>query len=132
MIQSKILGEAAGIQYQGVKDESEVNQTGGLTTGYFVGRFKRGFMSKPFAVTATNFQALLGHDPSNPDYLAIEDVFNRGVPSLQVLRIGSFVDGGSGTGNDGSGDGDGGSDGGSGEDPNDYIPQPVGIGGDWE
>lgn len=132
MIQSKILGEAAGIQYQGVKDESEVNQTGGIATGYLVGYFKRGFMGKPFAVTKDNFQALLGHDPSNPDYLAIEDVFNRGVPSLQVLRIGSFVDGGSGTGNDGSGDGDGGSDGGSGEDPNDYIPQPVGADGDWE
>lgn len=29
MIQSKILGEAAGIQYQGVKDESEINQSGG-------------------------------------------------------------------------------------------------------
>lgn len=88
MIQSKILGEAAGIQYQGVKDESEVNQTGGLTTGYFVGRFKRGFMSKPFAVTATNFQALLGYDPSNPDYLAVEDAFSRGIPSLQVVRVG--------------------------------------------
>ena len=88
MIQSKILGEAVGIQYQGVKDESEINQSGGLTTGYFVGRFKRGFMGKPFTVTATNFQALLGYDPSNPDYLAVEDVFNRGVPSLQVLRVG--------------------------------------------
>ena len=74
MTQLKILGEAAGIQYQGVKDESEVNQSGGLTTGYFVGRFKRGFMGKPFTVTATNFQALLGYDPSNPDYLAVEDV----------------------------------------------------------
>ena len=89
MIQSKILGEAAGIQYQGVKDEPEVNQTGGLTTGYFVGRFKRGFMGKPFTVTKDNFQALLGYDPSNPDYLAVEDVFNRGVPSLKVLRVGS-------------------------------------------
>lgn len=131
MIQSKILGEAAGVQYQGVKDESEVNQSGGITTGYLVGYFKRGFMGKPFTVTKDNFQALLGHDPSNPDYLAAEDVFNRGVPSLQVLRIGSFTDSGSDTGG-GSGGGNGGSDGGSGEDPNDYIPQPVGIGGDWE
>ncbi|VWX31590.1 conserved hypothetical protein [Moraxellaceae bacterium 17A] len=132
MIQSKILGEASGVQYQGVKDESEINQSSGITTGYLVGYFKRGFMGKPFTVTKDNFQALLGYDPSNPDYLAVEDVFNRGVPSLQVLRIGAFTDSGSGTGNDGSGGGNGGSDGGSGEDPNDYIPQPVGIGGDWE
>ena len=130
MIQSKILGEAAGVQYQGVKDESEVNQTGGITTGYLVGYFKRGFTGKPFTVTKDNFQALLGYDPSNPDYLAVEDVFNRGVPSLQVLRIGSFVDSGADSGNGGGSGGDGGSDGG--EDPNDYIPQPVGVGGDWE
>lgn len=89
MIQSKILGEAAGIQYQGVKDNSEVNQPSGLTVGCFVGRFKRGFMGKPFTVTRENFQALLGYYPSNPDYLAVEDVFNRGVPSLQVVRVGS-------------------------------------------
>ena len=88
MIQSKILGEAAGVQYQGVKEESEINQSGGLTTGCFIGRFKRGFMGKPFAVTATNFQALLGYDPSNPDYLAVEDAFSRGIPSLKVLRVG--------------------------------------------
>ena len=133
MIQSKILGEAAGIQYQGVKDESEVNQTGGIATGYLVGYFKRGFMGKPFTVTKDNFQALLGYDPSNPDYLAIEDVFNRGVPSLQVLRIGSFVDSGSDSGNGDGSNGNGGNGGGGGsEDPNDYIPQPVGIGGDWE
>lgn len=70
----------------------------------------------------------MGYDPSNPDYLAAEDVFSRGVPSLKVLRIGSFVDGGLSTGNDGSGGGNGGGS----EDPNDYIPQPVGVGGDWE
>lgn len=133
MIQSKILGEAPGIQYQGVKDESEVNQSGGITTGYLVGYFKRGFMGKPFTVTKDNFQALLGYDPSNPDYLAVEDVFNRGVPSLQVLRIGSFVDSGSDSGNGDGSNGNGGNGGGGGsEDPNDYIPQPVGIGGDWE
>ena len=89
MIQSKILGEAPGIQYQGVKDESEVNQSGGLTTGCFIGRFKRGFVGKPFTVTKDNFQALLGCQPSNPDYLAVEDVFSRGVASLKVLRVGS-------------------------------------------
>ena len=108
MIQSKILGEAAGIQYQGVKDESEINQTSSLTTGYFVGRFKRGFMGKPFTVTATNFQALLGYDPSNPDYLAVEDVFNRGVPSLQVLRVGSPTGKVTAPGNGGSTGGTGG------------------------
>ena len=133
MIQSKILGDAAGIQYQGVKDESEVNQTGGITTGYLVGYFKRGFMGKPFTVTKDNFQALLGYDPSNPDYLAAEDVFNRGVPSLQVVRVGSFVDSGSDSGNGDGSNGNGGNGNGDGsEDPNDYIPQPVGVGGDWE
>lgn len=91
MIQSKILGQAPGVQYQGVKDNSEVAQPSSLTVGCFVGSFKRGFMGKPFTVTRENFQALLGYDPSNPDYLAVEDVFNRGVPSLQIVRVGAPV-----------------------------------------
>ena len=89
MIQSKILGEAAGIQYQGVSDKSEANKSGNLTKGCLIGRFNRGLMGSPFTVTRENFKALLGYDPNNPDCMAIEDAFNRGVPSLQVVRVGA-------------------------------------------
>lgn len=93
MIQSKILGEAVGIQYQGEKDLSETNLSDSLTRATIVGRFKRGFMGRPFRVTRDNYQALLGFDSSNPDYLAVEDAFSRGVPEITILRIGSSISG---------------------------------------
>ncbi len=89
MIESKTLGSAAGVQYQGVIDKTETNSLPSLANGVIVGRFKRGRMDKPFKVTASNYQALLGRDPSNPDYLAVEDAFKRGISEISILRIGS-------------------------------------------
>lgn len=89
MIESKTLGSAAGIQYQGVIDKSEGTDLPSLANGVVVGKFKRGRMDKPFTVTAVNYQALLGHEPSNPSYLAVEDAFKRGVSQLKVRRVGS-------------------------------------------
>ena len=88
MIESKTLGSAAGVQYQGVIDNSEGTSLPSLTNGVIVGRFKRGRMDKPFKVTASNYKALLGHDPSNPSYLAVEDAFKRGISEVSILRTG--------------------------------------------
>lgn len=87
MISSKILGSAVGIQYQGVKDLSETNNPATLTNGLVIGKFKRGF-NKPFRVTKENYQALLGFDPTNPDYLTVEDAFNLGISELWIMRVG--------------------------------------------
>lgn len=88
MIESKTLGAAAGIQYQGVIDKSEGTDLPSLANGVMAGHFKRGRMDKPFKVTAKNYKALLGHDPSNPSYLAVEDAFKRGVSEVSILRVG--------------------------------------------
>ncbi len=88
MIESKTLGSAVGIQYQGVIDKSEGTDLPSLANGVIVGKFKRGRMDKPFKVTAKNYQALLGRDPSNPNYLAVEDAFKRGVSEISILRTG--------------------------------------------
>tara|TARA_B100000530_G_scaffold309310_1_gene235001 strand:- start:19584 stop:20672 length:1089 start_codon:yes stop_codon:yes gene_type:complete len=88
MINSKTLGSAAGIQYQGVIDNSEGTNLPSLANGVVIGKFKRGRMDKPFKVTASNYKALLGRDPSNPSYLAVEDAFKRGVSEVSILRIG--------------------------------------------
>lgn len=88
MIESKTLGSAVGIQYQGVIDKSEGTDLPSLANGVIVGKFKRGRMDKPFKVTAANYQALLGRDPSNPSYLAVEDAFKRGVSEVSILRVG--------------------------------------------
>ncbi|WP_289115182.1 hypothetical protein [uncultured Psychrobacter sp.] len=89
MIETKILGEAVGVQRQDVIDKSETTPLPSLANGVITGRFKRGRLDKPFKVTASNYKALLGHDPSNPSYLAVEDAFKNGVNELSILRTGS-------------------------------------------
>ncbi|WP_394211150.1 hypothetical protein [Psychrobacter piscatorii] len=88
MIESKTLGSAAGVQYQGVIDKTETDSLPSLANGVITGRFKRGRMDKPFKVTASNYQALLGRDPMNPSYLAVEDAFKRGISEVSILRTG--------------------------------------------
>lgn len=89
MIESKTLGAAAGTQYQGVNDKSESISLPSLSNGLIVGKFKRGRMDKAFTVNANNYRALLGHDPLNPSYLAVEDVFARGVSEVSIRRVGN-------------------------------------------
>ena len=90
MIESKILGSAVGIQRQDVIDNTETNVLPSLANGVFMGRYKRGRMDKPFKVTSENYRSLLGHDPSNPSYLAVEDAFKRGIREVSILRTGGI------------------------------------------
>ncbi|WP_225739048.1 hypothetical protein [Psychrobacter sp. FME13] len=92
MIESNILGAAVGIQNQGVIDKSEGTALPSTVNGVIAGKFKRGRMDKPFKVTASNYKALLGHDPSNPSYLAVEDAFKRGISEVSILRTGGIGD----------------------------------------
>ena len=88
MIETKILGNAPGIQNQGLIDQTESTSLPAMTNGIIVGRFKRGRMDKAMVVTANNYQAVLGRDPNNPSYLAVEDMFALGVNQVNVLRVG--------------------------------------------
>src|SRR5690554_6698149 len=81
-----ILGNEAGIQYQGVKDASSVLGVP-LINGLIVGQFKRGRLDRPMTITLENIRGTLGHDPDNPDYIAVMDALSAGVPSVQVMRV---------------------------------------------
>ena len=107
MIETKILGDAVGIQRQDVIDKSETTVLPSLANGVITGHFKRGHMDKPFKVTASNYKALLGHDPSNPSYLAVEDAFKNGINELSILRTGGGIGGGESDGGAGNGGGGG-------------------------
>ena len=78
------LKNEAGIQFDEViligEDDNQV-------IGLIAGQFKRGRMDKPMTVTLENIRSVLGHDPKNPDYAAIVDTLNFGIPSVQVMRI---------------------------------------------
>ena len=82
-----IIDQESGIQYQGVEDRS--SRTGTYPViGLITGKFRRGRFDKPMTITNENIRAQLGYDPTNPYYIAVQDVLSAGVPSVQVLRVG--------------------------------------------
>lgn len=87
MLRTSYLNSAAGIQYQGVKDNSMVNSGQAGVVGVIVGFFKRGQTNQVFEVTADNYRARLGHDPDNKFYLAVQDLFKTGFPVVRIQRL---------------------------------------------
>ena len=90
---TKILGEAVGIQSQGVVDRTETRTKVGLTSAIIIGQFKRGRVDRPMVIHNGNIRGQLGHEPNNPYYMAVQDCLDTGVPSVQVLRVGSIDNG---------------------------------------
>ena len=85
-----IIDQESGIQYQGVEDRS--SRTGTYPViGMITGQFRRGRFDKPMTITNENIKAQLGYDPTNPHYMAVQDVLSSGVPSVQVLRVGAVA-----------------------------------------
>ena len=91
---TKILGEAVGIQSQGVVDRTETQTKVGLTSAIIIGQFKRGHVDRLMTIHKGNILAQLGYEPNNPYYMAVQDCLDTGVPSVQVLRVGSLISGG--------------------------------------
>lgn len=89
MIEAKILSNAVGVQRGDVIDKTESTIMPSTQNGVVVGRFKRGRTDRPFRVTSESYVGMLGRDINNPDYLAVEDVFNNGVSELWISRIGA-------------------------------------------
>lgn len=87
MTVSKVLREQAGIQYDKVTDKSEADPRDSLVNALFTGEFKRGRFDTPFKVTLENIRAVLGYEPENMIYVAIEDALKAGAPFIWVMRI---------------------------------------------
>lgn len=84
---TKALGAAPGIQWQGVVDQSGGSRSGSLGVGLFLGAFGRGRLDRAFPVTADTISARLGYDPSDADYMAVQDALDSGIPQVWVRRI---------------------------------------------
>ncbi|CAM4285587.1 hypothetical protein [Acinetobacter pragensis] len=93
---TKILGEAVGIQRQDIIDQTEEQLADSLNGAAILGRFKRGRLDKTMTIHQGNIRGQLGYDPNNPDYIAVQDCLDAGVPSVQVLRISAGDDSGEG------------------------------------
>ena len=83
---TKILGEAAGIQYQGIADQSESSPATRLVDGVIIGDFERGRTDQPMLI-AKDSLARLG-DKSKAAYQVVADCLDTGVPSVWVMRLG--------------------------------------------
>lgn len=83
---TSVLGNEPGIQYDRPNDK-----TGGTGTApinnVIVGIFKRGHTDKLMNITKQNIRAILGYQPENPFYVAVQDALDTNVPSVKVARI---------------------------------------------
>lgn len=86
---TKILGNASGIQYGGVQDQSEVMQGNAGFAGLYIGEFKHGRFDRPMQINQGNIRARLGYEPNNPHYQAVQDALDMGVPFIWVQRVSS-------------------------------------------
>lgn len=86
---TSVLGKAVGIQWQGLHDQSEATLYTGLTTAVVLGHFRRGRTDKPMTITQGNIKAKLGYETTNPYYSTVQDILDKGIPSLLVLNIGT-------------------------------------------
>lgn len=84
---TNILGEAVGVQYQEIQDHSETDVGSILTSALIIGRFKRGEVGRAMNIHQGNIRGMLGYDPKNLDYIAVQDCLDAGIPSVRVLRV---------------------------------------------
>lgn len=87
---TKVLGEAVGIQWQGVQDRTQ-GQPSSNGVPLLVGSFKRGRLDKPMIIHNGNIQSELGYEPNNADYIAVQSMLDMGVPNVNVLRVANAV-----------------------------------------
>lgn len=82
------LGDESGIQYQGVSDKTNINQTIPMTNMLLlVENVPHGRLDQPMTVTHSNKNAILGHEKDNLYLQAVEDALKTNVPSIQVMRV---------------------------------------------
>lgn len=83
---TKALNNEVGVQIDDIQDLT--GQDGGYRLpGLIIGQFRRGRFDKPMLITSENVRALLGHDSGNVHYRTVLDVLDKGVQSIQVLRV---------------------------------------------
>lgn len=88
MSYSTQLGDESGIQYQGVTDKTNINQSIPMTNMLLlVENVPHGRLDQPMTVTHSNKNAILGIEKDNLYLQAVEDALKTNVPSIQVMRV---------------------------------------------
>ena len=85
------LADEVGIQFQKAKDKT--GSTGATPiNNMMTGNFRRGDLHKPMTIHKGNIRAMLGYDPTNPDYVAVADALDTNIPSVQVMRLSAVAE----------------------------------------
>ena len=83
---TSVLENEPGIQYDHANDK-----TGGSgiapINNVIVGKFKRGRTDQLLNITKQNIRAVLGFDPTNLSYVAVQDALDTNIPSVKVFRV---------------------------------------------
>ena len=87
-----VLGNEPGIQYDRPNDKTGGTGTAPINNA-IVGKFKRGRIDQMMNITKQNIRGMLGFEPENPDYVAVQDALDTNVPSVKVLRIIDYMEG---------------------------------------
>lgn len=85
-IYSENLENESGIQNRGFTIDEDINDKPPINN-VLIGSFKRGRLDKPMTITNANVRGLLGHEPWNPDYIAVLDALETGIEKLSVFRV---------------------------------------------
>lgn len=88
----KALNNKSGVENLGVQIQPDDETIEPMANVVFVGIFKRGRVDQPFQVTEANYRAVLGYDPRNKVFQAIEDAFKTGISSVWVQRVANISD----------------------------------------
>nr|WP_314367196.1 hypothetical protein [uncultured Acinetobacter sp.] len=83
---TNVLENESGIQYDRPNDKT--GSTGiAPINNVIVGKFKRGRTDQLLNITKQNIRAVLGFDPTNLSYVAVQDALDTNIPSVKVLRV---------------------------------------------
>ncbi|MBJ9425161.1 hypothetical protein [Acinetobacter seifertii] len=90
-IYSANIENEPGVQYRGITTDEDIIDKAPINN-VLIGKFKRGRLDKPMIITHANVRGMLGHEPWNPDYIAVLDALDTGIEKLSVLRIFTELD----------------------------------------
>lgn len=82
---STLLTQETGVQFT---TEIVDNETSIMSNkNVIVGSFKRGRTDQPMRIDNQNIRAMLGHEPWNPDYVAVLEALETDIAFVYVMRL---------------------------------------------
>lgn len=82
---STLLTQESGVQFTTEIVDNEASILSNKNV--IVGSFKRGRTDQPMRIDNQNVRAILGHEPWNPDYVAVLEALKTEIAFVYVMRL---------------------------------------------